>query len=194
MKIRWELNIKSKNHNSPDDQQQYMYFRALWFQTTQGKQTLSQNWSPKVLIIFTNNNMVYLSDLRPEHLLHDQRSMEALADAFLKVHADASRFADGVTKSEAYAQVLGSAKGLMDGQRNWVWYAQFSMVWAFLHSQDRILHFTTMQHQECWLTKPTSNSNLANAASLLWHAYKSMGFPSDRVNWAGTLQHKIDSP
>ncbi|KAM5352387.1 hypothetical protein ACJ41O_005110 [Fusarium nematophilum] len=28
-------------------------------------------------------------------------------------------------------------------------------------------------------------SNLANAASLLWHAYKSLGSPSKDVNWAG---------
>ncbi|PNY25786.1 Free methionine-R-sulfoxide reductase [Tolypocladium capitatum] len=28
-------------------------------------------------------------------------------------------------------------------------------------------------------------SNLANAASLLWHAYKSLPAPSNEVNWAG---------
>jgi len=28
-------------------------------------------------------------------------------------------------------------------------------------------------------------SNLANAASLLWHAYKSLPEPSSQVNWAG---------
>lgn len=28
-------------------------------------------------------------------------------------------------------------------------------------------------------------SNLANAASLLWHAYKSLPSPSNQVNWAG---------
>jgi L-methionine (R)-S-oxide reductase len=28
-------------------------------------------------------------------------------------------------------------------------------------------------------------SNLANAASLLWHAYKSLPSPSAEVNWAG---------
>ncbi|RDA88610.1 hypothetical protein CP532_5810 [Ophiocordyceps camponoti-leonardi (nom. inval.)] len=27
--------------------------------------------------------------------------------------------------------------------------------------------------------------NLANAASLLWHAYKAMPAPSNAVNWAG---------
>lgn len=64
------------------------------------------------------------------------------------VHADASNFADGVTKEDAYEQVLMQAEGLFIGQRNWV-------------------------------------CNLANAASLLWHAYKSLGAPSKDVNWAG---------
>ncbi|KAI0913992.1 GAF domain-like protein [Ustulina deusta] len=64
------------------------------------------------------------------------------------VHADASNFADGVTKEEAYEQVLLQAEGLFDGQRNWV-------------------------------------CNLANTASLLWHAYKSLPSPSSQVNWAG---------
>lgn len=32
---------------------------------------------------------------------------------------------------------------------------------------------------------PSSHSNLANAASLLWHAYKSLPSPSKEVNWAG---------
>ncbi|QUC23047.1 uncharacterized protein UV8b_07288 [Ustilaginoidea virens] len=64
------------------------------------------------------------------------------------VHADASRFADGVTKSDAYEQVLLQAEGLMTDQRNWV-------------------------------------CNLANAASLLWHAYRSLPSPSNAVNWAG---------
>ncbi|RYP19186.1 hypothetical protein DL765_003501 [Monosporascus sp. GIB2] len=64
------------------------------------------------------------------------------------VHADASNFAEGVTKEQAYKQVLLQAEGLFDGQRNWV-------------------------------------CNLANAASLLWHAYKSLPSPSNYVNWAG---------
>ncbi|KAI0885760.1 GAF domain-like protein [Annulohypoxylon maeteangense] len=64
------------------------------------------------------------------------------------VHADASNFAEGVTKEQAYTQVLIQAEGLLDGQRNWV-------------------------------------CNLANAASLLWHAYKSLPHPSSQVNWAG---------
>lgn len=64
------------------------------------------------------------------------------------VHADASNFQEGVTKEQAYEQVLLQAEGLFDGQRNWV-------------------------------------CNLANAASLLWHAYKSLPSPSSQVNWAG---------
>ncbi|KAI5462485.1 GAF domain nucleotide-binding protein [Mariannaea sp. PMI_226] len=36
------------------------------------------------------------------------------------VHADASNFADGVTKEDAYEQVLMQAEGLFFGQRNWV--------------------------------------------------------------------------
>ncbi|KAK6217378.1 GAFdomain nucleotide-binding protein [Colletotrichum tabaci] len=71
------------------------------------------------------------------------------------VHADASNFASGVTKEEAYEQVLLQAEGLFDGQRNWS------------------------------LTHPTLPSNLSNAASLLWHAYHSLPAPSNSVNWAG---------
>lgn len=37
-----------------------------------------------------------------------------------KVHADASVFAEGVTKEDAYQQVLLQAEGLFAGQRNWV--------------------------------------------------------------------------
>ncbi|KAI1085057.1 GAF domain-like protein [Whalleya microplaca] len=63
-------------------------------------------------------------------------------------HAEASNFTKGVTKEQAYEQVLLQAEGLFDGQRNWV-------------------------------------CNLANSASLLWHAFKSLPSPSDQVNWAG---------
>ncbi|KAK1771193.1 GAF domain-like protein [Phialemonium atrogriseum] len=71
------------------------------------------------------------------------------------VHADASSFASNVTKEEAYRQVLEQAEGLFIDQRNW-----------FLPLLDPI-------------------SNLANTASLLWHAYKSLPSPSNQVNWAG---------
>ena len=30
-----------------------------------------------------------------------------------------------------------------------------------------------------------NRSNLANTASLLWHAYQSLPFPSNEANWAG---------
>lgn len=36
------------------------------------------------------------------------------------MHADASSFAEGVTKEEAYRQVLEQAEGLFADQRNWV--------------------------------------------------------------------------
>jgi L-methionine (R)-S-oxide reductase len=38
---------------------------------------------------------------------------------FLKVHADASNFEAGVSKSAAYEQIIEQAKALFDGQRNW---------------------------------------------------------------------------
>lgn len=37
-----------------------------------------------------------------------------------QVHADASNFADDVTKEDAYEQVLLQAEGLFTDQRNWV--------------------------------------------------------------------------
>lgn len=40
----------------------------------------------------------------------------------MQVHADASNFVDGVTKEDAYEQVLLQAEGLFTGQRNWVRY------------------------------------------------------------------------
>ncbi|KAI9055511.1 hypothetical protein LZ554_000459 [Drepanopeziza brunnea f. sp. 'monogermtubi'] len=36
--------------------------------------------------------------------------------------------------------------------------------------------------------------NLANTASLLWHAYKSLGIPSSEVNWAGFYVLDPESP
>ncbi|KAK1593254.1 GAF domain-containing protein [Colletotrichum navitas] len=84
------------------------------------------------------------------------------------VHADASNFANGVTKEEAYEQVLLQAEGLFDGQRNW----------NFTHTLTHT-HTHTPAHT---LTPP---SNLSNAASLLWHAYHSLPPPSTSVNWAG---------
>ncbi|KAL5350284.1 hypothetical protein ACLOAV_005322 [Pseudogymnoascus australis] len=63
-------------------------------------------------------------------------------------HAEASTFKEGVSRADAYKQVLEQMKGLMEGQRNWV-------------------------------------CNLANASSLLWHAYKSLPAPLSDVNWTG---------
>lgn len=37
-----------------------------------------------------------------------------------QVHADSSTFADGLSKTEVYGQVLEQAQALFDGQRNWV--------------------------------------------------------------------------
>jgi len=42
-----------------------------------------------------------------------------------KVHADASTFPSGVTKEEAYEQVLMQAEGLFYEQRNWVGFFSF---------------------------------------------------------------------
>ncbi|RPA89252.1 GAF domain-like protein [Choiromyces venosus 120613-1] len=64
------------------------------------------------------------------------------------VHADASNFTEGVTKAEAWEQVIESTEALLEDQRNWV-------------------------------------CNLANTASLIWHALKSMPEPSNHANWAG---------
>lgn len=41
-----------------------------------------------------------------------------------------------------------------------------------------------MSDESTWLN---TSSNLANAASLLWWAYKSLPSPSSNVNWAGTI-------
>jgi len=42
------------------------------------------------------------------------------ADECRQVHAEASTFATGISKGQAYAQVLEQARALFDGQRNWV--------------------------------------------------------------------------
>ncbi|CAK7273023.1 hypothetical protein SEPCBS119000_005431 [Sporothrix epigloea] len=89
-----------------------------------------------------------LNNKRLRCLRHRAPSIVDLVVKRLQHHADASKFEDGVTKEEAYAQVLFQAEGLFDGQRNWV-------------------------------------CNLANTASLLWHAFKSLSAPSNEVNWSG---------
>ncbi|KAM0285675.1 hypothetical protein ACHAQH_001381 [Verticillium albo-atrum] len=75
------------------------------------------------------------------------------------VHADASNFAAGVTKAEAYEQVLAQAEGLFYEQRNWV--------------------SRTMTCAKC------HRLTLCRSASLLWHALHSLPAPSSAVNWAG---------
>ncbi|RDI83316.1 hypothetical protein Vi05172_g6627 [Venturia inaequalis] len=47
------------------------------------------------------------------------------------VHADASTFVQGLSKSEAYEQVIEGAKSLFEGQRNWV--CNFSNASALLY-------------------------------------------------------------
>ncbi|KAM0519630.1 hypothetical protein ACHAPE_003809 [Trichoderma viride] len=79
------------------------------------------------------------------------------------VHADASNFAEGVTKDDAYEQVLLQAEGLFYGQRNWVRQS------PLFSSSPRLRRLTDGNR----------------SASLLWHAYKSLGAPSNEVNWAG---------
>ncbi|KAI0012542.1 GAF domain-like protein [Xylariaceae sp. FL0662B] len=41
------------------------------------------------------------------------------------------------------------------------------------------------EDQRNWVGSRPRNLNLANAASLLWHAFKSLPSPSNQVNWAG---------
>jgi hypothetical protein len=56
-----------------------------------------------------------------------------------KVHADASNFASGVTKEEAYKQILEHAEALFEGQRNWV---SFHFPSLSLQIQQRLtIHF-----------------------------------------------------
>lgn len=48
--------------------------------------------------------------------------------------------------------------------------------------------YGAIKQREEWLSfKRRGYSNLANAASLLWHAFKSLESPSNEVNWAGKI-------
>ncbi|KAK7726121.1 hypothetical protein SLS63_007798 [Diaporthe eres] len=112
------------------------------------------------------------------------------------VHADASTFAEGVSKEEALQQVLDQAAALFDGQRNWV--CQTSQAthqltcgvsgtrcfsaYAFAAAAAAAAAAT---RDVRILKKRVADENLANTASLLWHAYKSLPAPSKDVNWAG---------
>ncbi|KAF4840443.1 Free methionine-R-sulfoxide reductase [Colletotrichum siamense] len=97
------------------------------------------------------------------------------------VHADASNFANGVTKEEAYEQVLLQAEGLFYEQRNWVRLVRQAS--QNLTMNDDQQHHSTPNYQLTQLTQ--KHSNLSNTASLLWHAYHSLPAPSTSVNWAG---------
>ncbi|KAF5615144.1 Free methionine-R-sulfoxide reductase [Fusarium sp. NRRL 52700] len=90
----------------------------------------------------------------------------------IQVHADASNFADDITKKDAYEQVLWQAEGLITDQRNWV--RQTISVAQLLDLPSNSYFLTGLL-----------DSNLSNAASLLWHAYKSLESPSKDVNWTG---------
>ena len=50
-----------------------------------------------------------------------------MTDQLPQVHADASTFSSGVTKDEAYEQVLMQAEGLFYEQRNWVSFSGHSL-------------------------------------------------------------------
>ncbi|KAF3047088.1 hypothetical protein E8E12_011126 [Didymella heteroderae] len=54
------------------------------------------------------------------------------------VHADASAFADGLSKHEVYAQVLEQARALFDGQRNW--FADEYQVCNFANTASLLWH------------------------------------------------------
>jgi L-methionine (R)-S-oxide reductase len=119
-----------------------------------------------------------------------------------QVHADASNFAPGVTKDQAYKQVLIQAQGLFEGQRNWVGYAQLDLFCSPRLLTDRYCcsrsgEFDLFQrHISRGTHRSAAHSNLSNAASLLWHAYKSLPPPSSSVNWAGfyTIDHNSAKP
>ncbi|MCJ1396285.1 hypothetical protein MMC18_009174 [Xylographa bjoerkii] len=96
------------------------------------------------------------------------------------VHADAATFQPDVSKQEAYTQVMEQAAALFEGQRNWV--AQSYMLDNSFES-EAILNSTLLLLDS--LLTPMPRSNLANTASLLWHAYKALPAPLSSVNWSG---------
>ncbi|KAF2867623.1 GAF domain-like protein [Massariosphaeria phaeospora] len=90
------------------------------------------------------------------------------------VHAEASTFAEGLSKKEVYGQVLEQAKALFEGQRNWVTdVVELGLVSSYRKQSDMLTSLTLQA------------SNLANTASLLWHAFHSLPSPSNSVNWVG---------
>jgi L-methionine (R)-S-oxide reductase len=107
----------------------------------------------------------------------------------LQVHADASNFASNVTKEEAYKQVLDAAEVLFEGQRNWVssltYPAPVNRANKFLGLVRSLQFILSIHHVRSLSSILISSSNLANTASLIWHAYQSLPSPSSEVNWAG---------
>lgn len=93
-------------------------------------------------------------------------------------HADSSYFPPGLSKEDVYKQLLDQTRGLLDGQRNWVCPPRDPHASTNRPGEVRMRHTPTSQPHL------TSNSNLSNVASLLWHAYAALPAPSS-VNWAG---------
>ncbi|KFY07169.1 hypothetical protein V492_07387 [Pseudogymnoascus sp. VKM F-4246] len=53
---------------------------------------------------------------------HEQDSDDSIqGEEHTAPHAEASTFKDGVSRADAYKQVLEQMKSLMEGQKNWVW-------------------------------------------------------------------------
>ena len=105
----------------------------------------------------------------------------------LQVHADASNFAANVTKEEAYRQVLESAELLFEGQRNWVCSQSSLHSSMSANTAPGLVRISLLLASSRGRVAEAEDSNLANTASLLWHAYKSLPAPLSEVNWAGKL-------
>ncbi|KAH6883231.1 GAF domain-like protein [Alternaria rosae] len=76
------------------------------------------------------------------------------------VHADASDFADGMSKKEVYEQVLEQARSLFDGQRNWVcnFSNTASLLWHAYHSLPS--PSSSVNWAGFYFTSPTNSSQL----------------------------------
>ncbi|KAI4198568.1 MAG: hypothetical protein LQ346_002721 [Caloplaca aetnensis] len=88
------------------------------------------------------------------------------------IHAEASNFPSHLSKHDTYARLYTEAEALFSANTNADGKRGLGQV-SFFISQ-------TPQR----LTSKTP-SNLANTASLLYHALKSLPAPSNRVNWVG---------
>ncbi|KAF2643790.1 GAF domain-like protein [Massarina eburnea CBS 473.64] len=78
------------------------------------------------------------------------------------VHADASNFADGMSKKEAYAQVLEQASALFDGQRNWVcnFSNTASLLWHAYHSLPTSTPTAHVNWSGFYFVDPTNTQQL----------------------------------